>query len=552
MPQGPITAVSALAECLKLARGGRHPEAESSCRQALTLFSESAELRIFLSRILLARQDYQGTYDVLVPAMEGSANRGDLYYNFGLALKGLGRLEEALIWVQRAADLDPGTPVLRAKLGQIQLMVFRPEEAAKNLRLAHRGNPADVSTIINLAHANMDLGNFAAAEELLQGASGSEKERALVAQQRGSLAETLGDFEAALNYYSIAIEANPGLLRARVGIAYARKTVSRDDPNLRALEGMIRDGAIEELDRGLVHYAIGKSLEDLKEYEGAMLHYDVANAVFLDFQAQIGKRFEENEYQERCNKLADYAAAVPDSVIREARSESARPVFIVGMIRSGTTLVEQMLGRHSRIAPGGELRFWTSIGAQILQDKAEEPRFLKRAVDDYEHLLNRISELSPRVVDKMPTNYHLLRLLLRLFPNATFIHCKRDAVDTAISIYTTKFKGSPDFGHSRSHIVSGYLTYLELMKKVAGEYVGDRLIEVRYEDLVANPREQLERMLDAIGVEWEPACLEPERSTQPVATPSAWQVRQPIYSTSVRRADRFPAWKSDFQLLAGL
>jgi tetratricopeptide (TPR) repeat protein len=411
--------------------------------------------------------------------------------------------------------------------------------------------------MINLAHARMDLGDQASVNDLLTRASESGKEPALVAHQRGNLAETLGDYDSAVEQYTSAITIDPNFVRARVGMAYTRKVNDPDDPNLLALEELAQKGTIEDLDRGLTHYAIAKSREDLKQYSKAMVHYDAANAVFLDFQARIGKRFEEAEYRERSQKLADYAAQVPESTYLKARSDSRKPVFIVGMIRSGTTLVEQMLGRHPQIAPGGELRFWTQVGAKILQGKADGPGFLKKAVADYLTQLDRISATAPRVVDKMPTNYHLLGLLLRLFPEATFIHCKRDAVDTAVSIYTTKYKGSPDFGHHRGHIVSGYLTYLDLMKRYQAEasepsFSGARIVQVKYEALVANPREPLQAILDAIGVEWDPACLEPEKSDQVVSTPSAWQVRQPIYTSSVRRADRFPAWAEDFEPLSGL
>jgi tetratricopeptide (TPR) repeat protein len=546
------TETGVLRECLRLARNGRAEAAEAECRSALDRFPDSLQLKIFLSRILIGRRDYERTYATLSPSLGEGFNRSDFCYNLGLALKGLGRLEEAAQWVHRAAELDPESWLPQAKLGQIQLMLFRPEEAEKSLTRAHLKNRSDVPTLVNLGHANVDLGNYATANRLLQQASETGQVPALVAQQRGSLAELLGDYDAATVHFQNAISADNRLTIARVGLAYSRKVIDPEDSNLRALLGLAEDPKLESIDRGLAHYAVAKSLEDLANYDGAMPHYDSANEAFLNHQAHIGKRFEADEYRARCQKLADFPSTTPREYLDAARSNSSKPVFVIGMIRSGTTLVEQMLGRHPAIAPGGELRFWTSIGAEILRGGVDRPEFLKEAVNDYLRLLETISPTDPRVVDKMPTNYHLLGLLLELFPNATFIHCKRNPIDTAISIYTTKYKGSPDFGHSRPNIAIGYSTYLELMKKFAVRHSCDRLTEVSYEALVQNPAAEMERLLSFIGVGWDPACLEPEKSKQPVTTPSSWQVRQPIYASSIRRSERFSGWLPDFKELEGL
>ena len=147
-----------------------------------------------------------------------------------------------------------------------------------------------------------------------------------------------------------------------------------------------------------------------------------------------------------------------------------------------------------------------------------------------------------RVTDKMPMNYMVVGLIQLLFPNAPIIHCRRDPVDTCLSIYMTPYAAPPDFAYDREDIAFGYREYQRVMAHWSRALPVGRMLEVQYEELVEDPEPNIRRLLEYCGLSWDPACLSPEKNERVVDTPSKWQVRQPMYKTSVGRAQHYAPW----------
>jgi hypothetical protein len=228
-------------------------------------------------------------------------------------------------------------------------------------------------------------------------------------------------------------------------------------------------------------------------------------------------------------------------------------VLIVGMPRSGTTLVEQILSSHPEIGGGDELTFWSEKAAALADAGARAlTRAVARAiVDDYLGLLRGIAPAARRVTDKMPQNYLHLGLVHMMFPRARIIHCRRNPVDTCLSIYFTHFSLMKDYAFDRRGIVFFYEQYLKFMTLWRHVLPSDRLIEIDYETLITDREQVTRRMIDFCGLEWHSACLYSESNPRAVKTASMWQARQPIYKTSVERWRRYEPWLSEFrQLLA--
>ena len=239
----------------------------------------------------------------------------------------------------------------------------------------------------------------------------------------------------------------------------------------------------------------------------------------------------------------------PDHFTRRAAfgADSELPVLIVGMPRSGTTLVEQILSSHPEIAGGGELTFWgdkanaLAVAGVALSEEAAHELAAK-----YLALLRRIGPAAHRVTDKMPQNYMHLGLIHMVFPRARTIHCRRDPIDTCLSIYFTHFGLMKDYAFERRGIIFFYEQYLSLMAHWRRVLPPDRFLEVDYEALVADPEPVTRRIIDFCGLDWDDACLRSENNPRVVSTASMWQARQRIYQTSVERWRRYEPWLGEF------
>jgi LPS sulfotransferase NodH len=239
-------------------------------------------------------------------------------------------------------------------------------------------------------------------------------------------------------------------------------------------------------------------------------------------------------------------------------SSDATPVLILGMPRSGTTLVEQIVSMHPEAEGGGELNFWNERGAAWHRSGAgsagsgnEAPfvtneiaarEFLAKAAADYLGVLRSIAPKAARVTDKMPFNFLWAGLIHLAFPRAILIHCRRAAVDTALSIHQTHFHPSLAFPTGGAELVAYFRSYQRLTGHWRSVLPADRFLEVDYEELTREPEPVIRRIIAACGLPWRDACLRPESNPRAVKTPSKWQTRQPIYRSSVARWRRYEPW----------
>jgi hypothetical protein len=315
------------------------------------------------------------------------------------------------------------------------------------------------------------------------------------------------------------------------------------------MQAALATPGLEAGQRQRLHLAIGKAAEDLGDYGLAMQHLDAADAV-----RRGSASFDSTAFSSEIDRLI--ARFTPELIARapELGSCDAMPVLIIGMPRSGTTLVEQIVSMHPEVGGGGELNFWNQRGAAWQRSGAagnetpfvptENPasEFLAKAAADYLGVLRAIAPTAARVTDKMPFNFLWAGLIHVAFPRAIIIHCRRAAVDTALSIHQTHFHPSLAFPTGGAELVAYFRSYQRLIDHWRCVLPADRLIEVDYEDLTREPEPIIRRIIAACGLAWNDACLRPESNPRAVKTPSKWQTRQPIYRTSVARWRRYEPW----------
>jgi len=311
-----------------------------------------------------------------------------------------------------------------------------------------------------------------------------------------------------------------------------RRITAEDAELLPRLQAAIATPGLEPAQLLRVHLAAGKAADDLGDYAAAMRHFDAADEVRRSCMA-----FDAAAFEREITRMID--RFTPALVARAAElgvSDSA-PVLIIGMPRSGTTLVEQILSSHPEAAACGELNFWNECGAAWANKEhtADEAGFLVRAAKDYVATLRATAPGAARITDKMPFNFLWAGLIHLALPRATFIHCRRAALDTALSIHQTHFNPRLAFPTGGAELVTYIANYRRLTAHWRRVLPAERFIEVDYESLTASPETEIPRLVAAAGLPWHTDCLHPERNPRVVKTPSKWQARQKIYRHSVAR-----------------
>jgi tetratricopeptide (TPR) repeat protein len=465
-----------------------------------------------------------------------------------------GRPADAVAPLREAAFLQPSDPTIQHDLGLACLEIGRLPEAIAAFQRAVASNPRDADAYFRLGIALEKLGDLGSAIVAYDRATELKPSLTEAWFRAGALVHTMGHREEAIGCFRRAAASGPKTRFGRLGAARALLTEERDVEAERVLrEALVLDPAnalatpgLEVAQRLRVHLALGKAADDLGRYALAMQHFDAADAV-----RQGSASFDSAAFDTEVNLLIE--RCTPDLISRapELGTGDTTPVLIIGMPRSGTTLVEQIVSSHPKVGAGGELNFWNEQGAAWHQAGSAEPKapFLRQAAAHYLGVLRTIGPKSARVTDKMPFNFLWAGLIHLAFPRATIIHCRRAALDTALSIHQTLFHPGLAFPTGGSKLVAYFRSYQRLTDHWRRVLPADRFIEVDYEDLTCEPEPVIRRIIAGCGLPWEDACLRPERNPRAVKTPSKWQTRQPIYRDSVERWRRYEPWLGPLRAL---
>jgi tetratricopeptide (TPR) repeat protein len=440
---------------------------------------------------------------------------------------------------RKALTLDPELAEAHLKLGQLLLSLGQREEAIECFEAAVRLRPDLAEAEVSWAEALIELGREEEAEEHLKPIESGDPSLILA---QGIRLQVLGRFQVAEQCFRQVLAASPRSAASFYWIARGRKMTDADRPLIEQMAALARDQRLPIPEKIYLQYGLGKAREDLSEYRQAMNHYDEANgltAIYRNVRLDRNGLIQYNDWRIRAFQRD------PIEHFQTFGESSEKPLFVIGMIRSGTTLVEQMLSNHPDIGACGEMLYWNEQQERVnsaIANGTIDGNLVKSVAKEYLSLLEQVSPGTRRAIDKMPLNFFLLGPIHLVLPNARFIHVKRNPADTCFSIYTTYFESSPNFANNQDNIVFYYQEYERLMAHWRTVLPGDRFIEVSYEDLVSNPDKEMKRLVDFVGLEWNEACLHPELNQRAVRTPSAWQVRQPMYQTSRERWRHFQPW----------
>ena len=480
-------------------------------------------------------------------------NIAPFFDNLGRALQALGRNHEAIPAFHRVLEIGPVRPGALYRLGEAYMTVDRPVPAAQCARTMLQMDPRSVQGNLLLARALIGDGKVAEGAEFARRAMDLAPESAVPVAYYGWSLQSLGQIEEADVQFRRSIELGPWQGFAYHSLVHNRRVTGEDRPIVDKMSELAQDAGLPPKERIQLEYGLGKALEDLGEYEAAMLHYDAANRI--DHAQKIGVApFVPEELEATADFLIDTfdLAFLDRHSFQDSTTEL--PIFVVGMMRSGTTLAEQILSSHPEIGGAGEQLFWpdqAGSGERLFNETRTtlDVDRLRLLADAYTNLLRELAPDKPRVVDKMNTNYLLLGLLHIAYPKARIIHMRRHPVDTCLSIWATPVANGIDLCARKENVVCAYQQYLRVMAHWRRVLPADRFLDVQYEELVADRDRVTRQMIDFCGLPWDEACMRPEENTRSVMTPSVWQVRQPVYKTSVARWKKCEPWLGSFAKL---
>ncbi|HKD55795.1 MAG TPA: tetratricopeptide repeat protein [Steroidobacteraceae bacterium] len=482
---------------LALAALGRRAEAVASLRRAVHLNPRFPEALRTLANLLSDMGEYEEAVSLHRTALGLDPQSADGHCQLGIALSELGRVAEATASFRRALELRPDYARAHLGLATVLRLQWRTAEAEASVRAVLATHPDDVAALHLLGDLHVDRGDFAQAQPLFQRA------RTLDA-----------------NYAPVFCS-----------IAAHRRMTADDSDWLQAAEALLAKPLPLAHEIG-VRYALGKYHDDLRRYDEAFGEYRRANEL---------SRHHEPAYDG--TKLAQHI----DNIMGRCDGEFVRrshagasaadlPVFVIGMPRSGTSLIEQILASHPDAYGVGEVRFWDRAYESLARGTGDAgASAIAGAARDYLEQLRTLAGPARRVVDKMPANFLYAGVIHAALPRARIIHMLRDPLDTCLSIYFQNFFRLQAYANDLESLAHYYGEYVRIAAHWRAVLPSTTLLEVPYEALIEDQEYWTRRILDFIGLPWDPKCLDFHRTDRVVITASRWQVRQRISARSIGR-----------------
>jgi tetratricopeptide (TPR) repeat protein len=524
-----------------LLEAGRYAEAAPVLRQALQKSPRDPEILHDLGVALLNLQDFPQSLRCFERALAIWPNFGPAHFRRGIVLEilrqpgaaqayeaalangfenagvlsrlaslweGTGRRGPAAELYRRAAALAPGTLLAALNTAQAALIEGELEEAEAALRRVLAENPAAGSARGQLAQITAARGDFPTAS--------------------AGLEQALRDAPQEIGLYFDLVQLGPVTAADTALLARLHAAQTIDAP----LRARIRAAL-----------ALAKAQRDLGDHAAALAALRAAD--------ELRRRTSIFEPASLATQTAQITALFTPAYLARADHQgdpSDLPVFVLGLPRSGTTLVEQIIASHPQAAGAGEVHFWEAEGQKFLPTaRPDQPADLRQAAATYLKLLAKAAPTAARVVDKMPFNFRWAALIHLALPNARIIHVRRNLADTALSIMANDLSPSRSFSAAKPDLLAFAQDYLHTMAHLRAVLPPARFLEISYEQLVADPEPHIRALLSFIGLPWDAACLAPERSGQTVRTASVWQVRQPIHSGSAGSRRDYAGWVGEFE-----
>jgi tetratricopeptide (TPR) repeat protein len=552
------------AELLLFAKERHHAgdfvAADQLYRQVLQVEPARGEALALLALACHQRNDLPEAERWYRRAMAVQPGDAEVHFRLGMVLVGLFRVDEAIVCFQEAVRLRPDSPETWNNLGNAYYVQKKAPEAIRCYREAVRLRPSYSEGFLNLGNA---LREDDRVTEGLACYREAVRLRPDYAKSRINLAAALleaGDPRAGEANLREALKLKPGAATV-LSTLIANDLYTDADPGPDELRALLAEPRISPTDAAHLHFTLGRLLDRLGQPDNAFQHYKETNRLRRELIQSTRDAHDADENSRFVDRLIALFSPRWFERVRGLGLDTEEPVFIIGMPRSGSSLVEQILSNHPDVAGAGELRDLPN-SVQALPARLGtsepypdcltrlEPMVIRQLGEEYLARVRDLAGPARRITDKMLGNFLHLGLIATIFPRARVIHCRRDPLDTCVSCFMQIFRGM-NFSLDLEHLGRYYRDYQRLMahwQKVRPLPI----LEVVYEELVADVEAGSRRLVEFCGVPWDERCLRFYENPRPVRTVSKHQVRQPVYSSSVGRWRRYAAHLAPLQKALGV
>ncbi|ESY69000.1 sulfotransferase [Mesorhizobium sp. M0051] len=524
-------------QALQLHQAGRRQEAEAIYRQVLAQKANHAAAAHFLGLLLHQTGRSAEGLDLIEQSVRLQPGNPDFQNNLGTVLRDLGRVAAAVDCFRKAVALRPDQLAARDNLGSSLKQLGQFEGAEEIYRGTVGRNPFHVRARIGLAETLQEAGRLDEALAVFREALAIRPKDGDLLHGLGVGLMEKGKLDEAAELFRQALAVDPGMARAWLMLTQVKRQKERDS-ELTSMEAQHAKAPQDSLARMQLSFGLGKANDDLKDYGRAFDYFAEGNAIRrkgIDYDA--AKTRAEFEAMKATFTAGFFEKHKPSTI------EDDTPIFVVGMPRSGTTLVEQIIASHPHVHGAGELSILkTAVGKQFpLTMKGGFPagiadmpdKAFAEAGEAYLDMLHARYPGFKHVTDKMPGNFLLIGFLHLMLPKAKIVHCARDAAATCLSIYKVHFRSdSHRYGYDLGELADFHNLYTDIMAHWHTVLPGV-VHDVRYEDFVADQEGQTRALIAHLGLPWDDAALSFHKTDRPVRTASAAQVRQPMYQGSV-------------------
>lgn len=471
------------------------------------------------------------------------------YLNLGVILQGQNKLDQAIEYFKKALEVKPDYAEAYSNISVALRSQGNFEEAIKYCQKALHLKPNCADTHHNMGLALGDDGKLDEAIDHLKKALEIKPDCAEIRESMGVVLALKGKLNEGIKHLEGSLQLNQDCAMAYYHLSVYKKWTDQDIDKISKMENLLKKNNIAREDRIKLSFALGKVYDDLKMYDKAFAYYKSANEL-------KNVEFDIETHTEGITQLIHTFSKDFFKKREKYGSNSELPIFIVGMPRSGTTLVEQIISSHPQVIGAGELEDLTILVNNLQKITGLSTQYPECAssvdedtalylADTYLKRLRELGGAAFRVTDKMPTNFMHLGLISLILPKARIIHCRRNSLDVCLSCYFQDFRGHRAYIYDLINLGLFYRQYQRLMDNW-NSVLQSPIMNVHYDELVENQEEMSRKIVDFCGLEWNDKCLSFYKNDRPVQTVSTWQVRQPMYTTSRGR------WKNYDEFLEPL
>ena len=521
-----------------LAALGRHEESTKCYRKALKIQPDDPTTLNNYGHALFLAGKHSASVSTLRKAITLKPEYVVAHHNLANALETTGELKQAFYHYHEALRINPDFAESHFKLGDYLRERGDLDAAEDSYRKALEICPGSPETLKRFAILLRYQGKLDEALKVYKQLSTIPSEEYSATAGMADIYERKNDIDSAHEQVTYLLEKD--CLDATLACTYTRicRKFNTCDEAIRLCKNILHNTSTKIGEKQMVHYALGSLLDKLGKYDSAFKHFHHANTILTTI-------FNQDEQKNKFDRLIKAFSKNAMDPLPRATNTSNRPVFIIGMPRSGTSLVEQILSSHPDVYAAGELgdisRIVMSISSILAKDtsypeciKLLDNEFLDKLAEQYLNKLASLSGSALHITDKMPHNFLHLGAIALMLPNAKIIHCTRNPLDTCLSIYFQSFNRMHDYATDLENLGIFYKHYHRLMSHWK-QVVDLPLLEVKYENMVTDQERTSRSLVEFTGLDWDERCLQFHETKRTVATASYDQVRTPIYTKSIGR-----------------